>query len=426
MESVLEREASAALTDEMIRAQMEVVAKHPSLRSSKRSVAFLRYIVEQTLDGAAEHLKERTIGVEVFGRDPDYDTSYDHIVRTAATELRRRLAVYYSDPARCSELQIMMPPGSYIPQFRVPAAMEATAIESVVATEQRSLNEADSEVTLTPAVAPAPPTMSGNRFTIVIVAALAVVAFVAAIAWWPARNLTPGAQFWGPILHGGPEVLVAVGDVPHGPPDPIPDVGPDTPPSPQPQQGRRPIMPFADAVTMARITSVLVSAGKNVTIRRENTSSFSDLRERPSVLIGAFNNEWSLRLTRPLRFHMAMDAERHLIYIRDRQRPDSRAWSWSTLEGGGDTRRASEAPVPDYALISRIVNSETGKVVVIVGGLYTYGTQAAGELLADPQLHALTKSIPLNDLKHNLQIVVETDVTEDTPGPPRVVAYSIE
>ena len=422
MESVLERETSTGPTDEMIRAQMEVVAKHPSLRSSKRSVAFLRYIVEQTLDGAAEHLKERTIGVEVFGRDPDYDTSYDHIVRTAATELRRRLAVYYSDPARCSELQIMMPPGSYVPQFTVPAPLEVPVVE---ATEQTLLREADAEVTPPPAVAPVS-TPTGSRLILGIVAAFAVVAFALAAIWWPTRHLTPGAQFWGPVLHGGPEVLVAVGDVPHGPPDPTPDVGPDTPPSPQPQQGRRPIMPFADAVTMARITSVLVSAGKNVTIRRENTSSFSDLRERPSVLIGAFNNEWSLRLTRPLRFHMAMDADRHLIYIRDRQRPDSRAWSWSTLEGGGDTRRASEAPVPDYALISRIVNSETGKVVVIVGGLYTYGTQAAGELLADPQLHALTKSIPLNDLKHNLQIVVETDVTEDTPGPPRVVAYSIE
>jgi hypothetical protein len=53
--------------------------------------------VEETLEGASDQIKERTMGVEVFGRHPSYDTNVDYIVRTAAIELRKRLAIYYGD-----------------------------------------------------------------------------------------------------------------------------------------------------------------------------------------------------------------------------------------------------------------------------------------------------------------------------------------
>ena len=48
------------------------------------------------------------------------------------------------------------------------------------------------------------------------------------------------------------------------------------------------------------------------------------------VLIGAFNNEWSLRLTHQLRYSLALDPQEHLIYIRDAKNPSSRIWSWGT------------------------------------------------------------------------------------------------
>jgi hypothetical protein len=161
-----------------------------------------------------------------------------------------------------------------------------------------------------------------------------------------------------------------------------------------------------------------------VVIRRENASSFSDLLAGPVVLVGAFNNGWSLRLTRPLRFSLAMDPGRRLIYIRDREHPDSRVWNWSIDAHEADPNKVSSTPLHDYALISRIVNSETGHVVVVIGGLYAYGTEAAGEFLADPQLMSLANGLPLDATRKNLQIVLETDVTQQTPGPPRIVAFA--
>jgi hypothetical protein len=186
-------------------------------------------------------------------------------------------------------------------------------------------------------------------------------------------------------------------------------------------------VPFGDAVTIARVVGTLESKGKKVEIRRENSRSFSDLREGPVVLIGAFNNEWSVRLTHKLRFSLALDAEKNLIYIKDAKNPASRLWSWGTKQPRNQETGARSPILQDYALISRIRNSETGHVVVVVGGLYTYGTQAAGEFLTDPQLmQAVATAEQMGSNRQNLQIVLQTTVTDETPGPPRVLAVSAE
>jgi hypothetical protein len=81
----------------------------------------LAYTVEQALLGNAGDLKERTIGVEAFGREPNYDVSLDPVVRTTAAEVRKRLIQYYYSPDHAGELIIEMPVGSYAPTFREPA-----------------------------------------------------------------------------------------------------------------------------------------------------------------------------------------------------------------------------------------------------------------------------------------------------------------
>jgi hypothetical protein len=145
------------------------------------------------------------------------------------------------------------------------------------------------------------------------------------------------------------------------------------------------------------------------------------------VLIGAFNNEWSLRLTRRLRYSLALDQEKHLIYIKDAKNPSDRAWSWATDQPTDHQGAAGGPPLQDYALISRIWNSDTGHAVIVIGGLYTYGTETAGEFLSDPQMmQAISKEAALQDAHGNVQIVLGTTVTDGTAGPPRVMAVSKE
>ena len=135
IESEVDFGTTPELTADMIRAQLDLLVRDEVFRSSKRSVAFLKYVVEQTLNGSADQIKERTIGVEVFSRDPSYDTNLDHIVRTAATELRKRLATYYVDEKHRSELRIGLTPGSYIPRFMLPGQGHHPGLENDVEAE---------------------------------------------------------------------------------------------------------------------------------------------------------------------------------------------------------------------------------------------------------------------------------------------------
>src|SRR5262249_52390729 len=87
-----------------------------------RCSLFLRYVVERASENQLERLKERTLGIEVFARDPRYDTNQDPVVRTAAGEVRKRLAQYYLEPGHENEFRISLPAGSYIPEVHSPQA----------------------------------------------------------------------------------------------------------------------------------------------------------------------------------------------------------------------------------------------------------------------------------------------------------------
>jgi hypothetical protein len=241
------------------------------------------------------------------------------------------------------------------------------------------------------------------------------------------HRANPEDLFWKPVMDTPGPVLVAVGDHPNGPPTmPAPE-GSGNAETPVPSSDSSQTVPFADTVTIAKVVGALEARNKQVLIRRGTESSFSDLRSGAVVLIGAFNNEWSLRLTRQLRFSLALDVDKHLIYIRDAKDPSSRSWSWGTNQPRETATGANSPRLEDFALISRIRDSETGHVVVVIGGLYTYGTETAGEFLTDPNLmQAISRETRLNGAEQNLQIVLGTTVTDGTPGPPRVLAVSAE
>ena len=126
----------------------------------------------------------------------------------------------------------------------------------------------------------------------------AALAVALGYSWLHRAN--PEDLFWKPVVDTPGPVLVAVGDHPNGPPT-LPDAdGNSSTVTPVPSSDSSQTVPFADTVTIARVVGALEARNKQVLIRRGNSSSFSDLREGAVVLIGAFNNEWSLRLTRQL------------------------------------------------------------------------------------------------------------------------------
>lgn len=418
------------LTADMVREQLEMLVRDPVFRSSKRSVAFLRYVVEKSLAGMADQIKERSIGIEVFNRDPAYDTNVDHVVRTAAAELRKRLATYYVDEKHRAELRIGFVPGSYVPRFTLPGQAKATEAGGEADPAETAFAGHSARIQFGPVPLSGERTRRKARWTLTALAAcsLAAVAAVAVLAGWNLMHRpSPQDLFWKPVLDTPGPVLLVVGDHPNGPPTLPQAIQNGSPLVPVAGSDFSQTVPFADTVTVARVYGILTGRRKEVLIRPGNTSSFSDLREGAVVLIGAFNNEWSLRLTRGLRYSLAMDADRHLIYISDAKVPRSRRWSWGTDQPIQPLTGANSPKIQDFALISRVRDSETGHVVIVIGGLYTYGTQAAGEFLADPDLmrSAAQQARALGSAQV-VQIVLGTTVTDGTPGPPRVLAVSAE
>src|SRR5580693_5378813 len=120
---------AAALTDEnkkAIQEQLERLLSNSHFKQSRRFPSFLRFVIDQTLLGQTDLLKERTLGIEIFGREADYDTASDPIVRVTATEIRKRIAQYYQEPGHESELRVSLPAGSYVPQFHWPQGVPQT------------------------------------------------------------------------------------------------------------------------------------------------------------------------------------------------------------------------------------------------------------------------------------------------------------
>ncbi len=389
---------------EAIRQQLERMLANPLFKYSKRYPNLLRYVVEQTLDGRTGELKERSLGVAVFGREPDYDTNVDPVVRATAGEIRKRIAQYYHEPGHATEVRIDLSPRSYIPEFEIPSPVQPPAAAAV------------------PQAAPAATRPAILRWRALAVAA-AIGLLVAAIVWLrPWATQSDLGRFWKPVLDSSNTVLLCIGqrEFLGSSPEPGQVAQTDLPSAPS-----GPITLFQlyymgsqnlslpDVSTIGRLTGLLQTKGKTFHVRGQLSTDFAALQDGPVVLVGAFDNDWTMRLTGPMRFSFERDHD--TFWIKDRQNPSSR-------DRAVNYRTPYLSLTEDYALISRTLDPTTARMVVVVGGLTGYGTIAAGEFLTDPAyLEAMAKGAPRGWERKNIQLVLATRVIHGASGPPRIL-----
>jgi hypothetical protein len=392
---------------EAIRQQLERMLADPLFKYSKRYPNLLRFVVEKTLDGQTAELKERSLGVAVFGREPDYDTNVDPVVRTTAGEIRKRIAQYYHEPGRAMEVRIDLSPRSYIPEFEIPTAVTPVPQPVAVTAPQAA------------AAATGPPALRWRM----LAAGVAIGLLVAAVVWLrPWARQSDLERFWKPVLDSSNTVLLCIGqrEFLGSSPEPGQVAHADLPTTPS-----GPItlfqlyymgsqnMSLPDVSTIGRLTGLLQTKGKTFHIRGQLSTGFADLRDGPVVLVGAFDNDWTMRLTGPMRFSFERDHD--TFWISDHQNPSRR-------DRTVDYRTPYLSLTEDYALISRTLDPTTARMVVVVGGLTGYGTIAAGEFLTDPSyLEALAKSAPVGWERKNMQLILATRVIHGTSGPPRIL-----
>ncbi len=115
-----------------VRRELECLLASPALRNSDQLRQFLRYIVERTLAGEGDLLKEYRLGVEVFDRDSSFDPKIDPVVRMAARRLRAKLKEHYENGGLLAAVRIEVPKGGYAVSFVQAPAPERTAVQTVV------------------------------------------------------------------------------------------------------------------------------------------------------------------------------------------------------------------------------------------------------------------------------------------------------
>ncbi len=114
----------------LVREHLDRILSSPNFAGSPRTQEFLRLIVAHTLEGDHESLRERMIGAELYGRPVSYDTGSDSVVRVRASEVRKKLAQYYSESRdEKFAVRIELPSGSYVPRFHFEAQNPPAAAE---------------------------------------------------------------------------------------------------------------------------------------------------------------------------------------------------------------------------------------------------------------------------------------------------------
>src|SRR6266699_1071290 len=121
-----------------VRAEVGKITASPGFARSERLSRFLRLIVEETLAGRGNDIKEYLIGTQVYARPQDYDPRIDATVRVEATKLRKRLGLYYDSEGREDAVVIRIPKGCYRPEFEHRAVNGAVPVSTVASRPQRS------------------------------------------------------------------------------------------------------------------------------------------------------------------------------------------------------------------------------------------------------------------------------------------------
>ncbi len=344
-------------------------------------------------------------------------------MRVDVHRLRKRLAAYYSRQGAAQKLKIVIPPGSYEPDFQMCVSPPVTSPSQTYS----SALEIASPVQA--ATAPATPEAQRETFPVtirqrsVLGATAALSVLVIAMIWlrpWP--RPTDVDRFWKPVLDSSNTVLLCMGQRQFlgSSPEPGQVVRADLPAA-----SSEPVTLFQlyymgsqnlslpDVSTIASLTGLLQAKGKTFRVRGQLSTDFSDLREGPVVLVGAFDNDWTMRLMGPMRFSFARDHD--TFWIRDSRNPSRR-------DRAVNYRTPYLNLTEDYALISRTLDPTTERMAVVIGGLTGYGTIAAGEFLTTPEyLRELARGAPQGWEHRNIQVVLATRVIHGNSGPPRII-----
>jgi hypothetical protein len=419
-----------------IRAELELILAAPPFAQSSRCKSFLSYVVMQTLSGHAGQLKERTIGISVFHRANDYDTGTDSIVRVTSNEVRKRIGQFYRESSDVHMIQIDLPRGSYVPEFRIHPVRGSNEDAEERASEPPDREVASSDVSSIPPIVVTLPDDTNvpvsiqalsapidlkvkqslrNRFVSISLLILLLAGSATTLVVWRSwvKNRIP--RVWDTFQRAEAPVLVCLGT--HSPIDSRPAPSQETDPVVLRRLSSDTI-PIEDVTSITSLASVLGEKGIPFRVVAAKQTSLTDLRRQPVIFIGALDNKWTLLLSQDLPYRIERISsgadQGSIVSILDSQQPASAPlkvdFSIPTAEWKND-----------YAIVAKADDPKTGISLLIIAGLSKSGSLAASEFISTDEMSKGLTSDPLCGGKSNFEAVLGTDIIDTKPGPPHIL-----
>lgn len=439
-----------------LRRHLNDVVEGAAFKGSHRSGQFLKYIVEQAIAGHRDSLKERLIGVELFGRAPSYDTGEDAIVRVTASDVRHRLLQHYGTYKSDSDFRITLPQGTYVPEIaRIPASAtaqksgqaSATAPSVVPAAEQSAAQPQESPVQKHQEAARAPETAQGvwsrSRIWLAIGVALTAANIVfAGYMFWTHRSATensprsvaPWSVFFSSprlthLITSDPNLVtvqdlcgtsISVSDYANR--NYIPDASSL---SPATLQSCRLILFSNNASNVdpgiaARISALAQRASATIDVQGARNIELTGLKTDDNyILLGSPRSDpWAALFNDQLDFRFVYDKASKQEIIRNvRPRNHELAQYIPTALGGGTGQ--------SFAIIAVVQNLDQNGQVMLLAGANAEGTEAAGNLVTDlPRLSSALQNcgISRSDFQSHFELLLEVDTMAGSPNRLSLVA----
>lgn len=393
----------------------------------------LKYIVENTISGSDEALKERIIGLNVFDRRPDYETAEDPIVRSRVGQLRRRLERYYkSSDSEEDPVQIVILHGSYKASFVLrPHVDDGDHKHLEMSLHAAAVGSGGLDHPGLASIAPEPSRLRLWAIVVIVAACVPLVLLWLGFAEWRKSEFD---LFWEPLLAAKRSVVIYTGTGSVYSPSAslkeklLSSIPADEQSLPI-EEWHLPSLAAGQTLTSndlsldevdcsgsgevrasANLAALLATHHRGFSLRLGRELPFEDLRGSPAILLGAYSNPWSMQMTKNLPFFFDRTQR-----IREAG-GSKRVW--------GDNSPPATITGENYALVSRVFDRATGMTIISLAGTATCGTAAASDFVTDRVEMKKLAGIPRDALKHkNLQIVLHATLVDCAATSIDVVAF---
>jgi hypothetical protein len=429
---------------------LEEVLCGEAFRGSHRSGQFLRYIVNRSVSGHCDELKERLIGVELFGRSPTYDTGEDAIVRVTASDVRRRLLQHYGRYGTASEFRIRLPLGSYIPEIARDVPVKTEALEE---SEIELPREAPIDF-----LAPSPPLMDEEASVLVdhekaprlsearrfwtqrkvLLCCLSLAVSGIFAVWLTGRT----DSLWGPLfgfqlstklITSDPNIAevqsitgqtVTLSDYANQRYVPVPEKVP-----PQLMNLSTEILRRDQAAAVDTGIAVNIAEWRDqakagrLTIQSARTLRFSDLlKDENFILLGSpRSNPWALFYSDHLDFRFVFDTGSGQEIVENLHPRTGESSSYVPTAMGFATGQS-------FAVASYLRNPDHLGHVLLIAGANAEGTEAVNDLMTDSTALSAVMSpcgLPRKPPIPNFQLLLRLSTMAGSPGHSEVVACHV-